>query len=63
MSTSAYTAITNGRNGGKAQGTLEWAMAIIARECADRTFGAVTVHLQDGKIVRVETQKHEVPEK
>jgi hypothetical protein len=38
-------------------------MQIVARECADKAFGTVCVHLQDGKIVRVTTEKHEVPVK
>ncbi len=41
--------------------TLEWATQIIARECANKSFGTICVHLQDGRIVRVTTEKHEVP--
>jgi hypothetical protein len=44
-------------------GTLDWAMQILARECDNGTYGTVTIHLQEGNIVRVQTEKNEVPSK
>jgi hypothetical protein len=44
-------------------GSLDWALQIIARECDAGTYGTVTIHLQEGRIVRVQTEKNEVPSK
>lgn len=40
---------------------MEFAMSVLARECAARTFGTVAIYLQDGQIVRVLTSKSEMP--
>lgn len=39
----------------------EWAAAIIEREQKDGTFGAVTVHLEAGRIIRVSIASTELP--
>lgn len=41
---------------------LDWAIQIMVREMRQRLHGHVAVHMHDGKILRVEVKKTEVPE-
>ena len=40
---------------------LAWAANIIRREQENGTYGTITIHLEDGKMTRVSTQKNELP--
>lgn len=42
---------------------LAWVQRILERECNAGTYGKVVIHLEGGTIVRVNTEKSEVPEK
>ena len=44
-----------------AEELLAWTASIIRREQENGTYGTVTVHLEKGTIVRVSTQKNELP--
>ncbi len=41
---------------------IEWVLSIILRETRSQLFGTITIHLQKGRIIRVSTERHEVPE-
>jgi len=40
---------------------LAWTASIIRREQENGTYGTITVHLEEGTITRVSTQKNELP--
>lgn len=46
----------------RASPLIEWAIGILVREMQQGTHGQVSVHLHDGRILRVEVKKTEVPE-
>lgn len=40
---------------------LQWARGIVEREQGEQTYGTVTISLEAGRIVRVQTMRNEMP--
>lgn len=40
---------------------LAWAASVIQKEQRDKTFGTVTIHFEEGTIVRAKVERSEMP--